>query len=712
MRKSILFASILFAVTAVKAEQKAVADTMSVINLGELKVTATKTTVKLKDLPCKVEVITADAIKNSPAKDLGELLKMNSSVDIIQYPGLLSSVGMRGFQPTTNNKYNALLIDGLPAGTRNISTLGLSNIEQVEVLKGPFSSLYGSSAMAGVINIVTPKHKGKVQGVTNLSWGSFMTSHADVSIGGKIKGPFSFDLSAFMDNQGENYTVGKHNLLNMTETDKAILDNTSYGAKFAGTKYSQMGTSLRLGYDITKDWEINFFQSGYEAKDVLSHGSFWGVYSNNKKDLTRWSSRLELQGRVNNHHIKFSPYYTIDLSDNYLNQTDTAFVTYRGRYETYGAQLQDNITFGKQSIVVGVDNNTQLNTTTRWSTASKQIAPYNPDFSNTATGLFAQAYLKLLDEKLNISAGARYDYINFTLRKSPLLGSARKSDNYNIINPNIGVKYEIVKGLSSHISFGTAFYAPDASQKAGNYTYNGTKYVANPDLKAERSQTIDLGLGYKNYQLGIESDVTFFYTNFKDMITQTQMNPDGIKYSGDEYYTYFNSQKAYMRGLEIMASYDLGALYDYSFSLKAYANATFMLKDQNKSANVWSEMKYVRKQNANFGIEYGTTKGFKLRLNGRYIGARIENNYFLAKYYPSVRTTLPALASVSQPQYFSQDLLKHSDFLVFDASTSYEFTKSITAGITVANLLDENYSEKDGYNMPGCSITAKCSIKF
>jgi len=700
MRKTLLFTLLSIINLAIYADHLVSNDTLSVVNLGEIKVSATKSNTKLKNLPYKVEVISSEAIKLSPAKDLGELLKMNSSVDIIQYPGLLSSVGMRGFQPTTNNKYNALLIDGLPAGTRNISTLGLSNVEQVEILKGPFSSLYGSNAMAGVINIVTPKHKETLQGMTNLSWGSFMTSHADVSVGGRITGPLSFDLSAFTDNEGENYTIGKHNLLKMSETNKAILDKNSYGATFGSTKYSQMGASLRLGYDINKNWEINLFQSGYEAKDVLSGGSFWGVYSKNKKDITRWSSRLELQGIMNNHTIKFSPYYSNDLSKNYLNQIDTAYVTSQSRYETFGAQLQDNIKLGQQNIVVGIDNNTQLNKTNNWKNATIQKAPYNPDYSNTATGVFAQGHFKFFDDKLNISAGARYDFINFTLKKSTLLGNAEKTDNYNIINPNIGIKYEIVEGLSTHANFGTAFLAPDAIQKAGNYTYNGTKYVANPDLKAEQSKTVDFGFGYKNYYSGIESDITFFHTDHKNMITTISVNPDGDKEasSGDEYITYINASKAFMNGLEVLASYDLGALYDYNFSLKTFVNATFMFDTRVKSGNVWSDMKYVRKQNATFGIEYGSVNGFKLRLSGRYIGSRIEDNWF---YSYNVR-----------PLYASNKPILHPDYLLFDVSASYSITKKITVGVNVANLLDENYTEKDGYNMPGRSITAKCSVKF
>lgn len=261
-----------------------------------------------------------------------------------------------------------------------------------------------------------------------------------------------------------------------------------------------------------------------------------------------------------------------------------------------------------------------------------------------------------------------------------------------------------------HSSWGTAFFAPDATNKAGDYTYNGTTYKGNPDLKPETSQTIDAGIGFSKRELGISFDATMFVTKHNDLITSNKVDPDGKKKSGDEYTTYINAQKADLQGIELQAAYDLGAIFDYRFSLKFYANATIMTKASMKiNDTTTQDQKYVRKQNANFGIEYGCHKGIRIRLNGRYIGSRIEDNWFT--YYP-VRTNLAALAQESQPQYTKLGQLKHPAFMVFDCSALYDVNTHFTLGLTLSNVLDENYTEKDGYNMPGRSITGKCVLKF
>ena len=98
------------------------------LNLSEVKINASRVNAKMKDLPQKVEVVTRRMIEATPAVDMGELLKKTAGVDIIQYPGISSAVSMRGFAPSTSNKYNVILIDGKPAGTTNIATIDNAKI--------------------------------------------------------------------------------------------------------------------------------------------------------------------------------------------------------------------------------------------------------------------------------------------------------------------------------------------------------------------------------------------------------------------------------------------------------------------------------------------------------------------------------------------------------------------------------------------------------
>lgn len=683
------------------------------IDIEEISIQAVRTNAKLKDLPQKVELIRLREIKSSPAKDVGELLKINSSIDIIQYPGLLSSVGMRGFAPTTNNKYNALLVNGVPAGTRNISTLGLGNVSQIEILKGPFSSMYGSTAMSGVINIVTPRHKDSLHGSASVGMGSFMTSHSDVAAGGRIAGPVNFDFTASASNQGVDYTIGRNNILAMSATDLAIIDaKETNGSVFKNSKYSQVAGNLRLGVDIGKNWEIHFNQGLYTAKDVLSHGSYWAVYGDSKKDLFRYTERIEVEGRMGKHTLSFTPYLSHETADNYNEDSDTAFISTRGIFRTYGAVLYDRISIGKHSIVAGISNATDRNESERWSNDSTRTAPYTPDYSNTSNAAFLQTNFHFFEDKLHFAAGARLEQIDFSLYATDRMENvSAATEHYTSFNPNVGFKWNFLSWANIHGSWGTAFFAPDASNKAGNYINNGITYRGNPDLDPETSQTFDGGIGIAKRDIGVAFDATVFVTEHKKLISSVKIDPDGIIKSGDEYTSYANAQKADMTGLEIAASYDLGSLFEYRFSLKAYTNATFMLKTKvHINDTVTQDQKYVRKQNANFGLEYVMHNGLRFRANGRYIGSRIEDNWF--SYYAQVRSELPALAQESQPEYAGKGLLHHPAFMVFDFSAHYDITNHFSCGATVSNLLDENYTEKDGYNMPGRAIMGKFTVRF
>ena len=103
-------------------------------------------------------------IERSVAADITDVLKKNSGVEVVQYSGVLSGIGIRGFRPETSglNKRSLLLIDGRPSGVTNLSTLMLDGVERIEVLKGPASSIYGASAMGGVVNVITRRSRGPV----------------------------------------------------------------------------------------------------------------------------------------------------------------------------------------------------------------------------------------------------------------------------------------------------------------------------------------------------------------------------------------------------------------------------------------------------------------------------------------------------------------------------------------------------------------------
>ncbi len=708
MKKFLLAGAIALAGTCIaKAEGEEKIDSVLVgKDFSEVVVKASRINAKLKDLPNKVEVIKVHPLKAATASDVGQLIMLNSGVDVIQYPGKLSSIGLRGFQPDAHSsKYSMLLINGLPAGTQNISTLDLSMAEQVEIMKGPFSSLYGSSAMGGVINITTPRTTSDLRGTATLKAGSFDLYGGSANVGGSITDNWNFDLNIYGEEQGSDYKMGERNLLSLSEYEKAILHKESRGQVYENTKYKQFGANARVGYNFNENWFVDINSGFYSSKDINSPGSIFGSWSGaSKKDLQRTNFNIETEGKAGRHLLRLSPYYSVDNTEYYNSLEDDAYVNYKKVFFNYGFQLQDKIDLGQHSLVVGADYKVQSFETQRWGEKDgniSEIAPYMPYYKDKALGVFVQTHFRFLDERLNISTGGRFDHIQLELEKSDLIVSKSGSESHTVFNPNVGAKFEIIKGLNAHTSLGTAFFSPDAFQKAGYYE-GWYKIEGNPELAPEKSVTFDLGLGYSNYALGIDFDATYFQSKHDDLIIQEWKDKDAnIK-------SYYNANEANMNGLEVMASYDFGSLYDYAFSLKAYANLTFMFNADMKmdEGGVEEEITCIREQSGNFGIQFLYEK-LSFRFNGRYMGSRIEKDWNSGK-----RPELPALAEKAEPGYWAKGLLKHPDHLVFDSSVFYEANETVTFGVSVGNLFDEHYAEKDAYHSPGRNFLAKCIVKF
>lgn len=702
LRLSLALVAISLVATATQLQATVQQPADSLCMLQELTVYGTRTIVPLKKIPSKVELIQTPTIQRSNSLNLGELLKTHSSVDVVQYPGFLSNIGMRGLRP--NGRYVTILTNGIPTGTENASTLGISDIHQVEVLKGPFSAIYGTGAMGGVINLITSKNRDELTGGASVGYGSYGGLRTSAALGGAIVGNLSFDASLSYNAQSKDYKAGSNYLLHKSELERVILDPNVKGAEKRGSQYKSMMGRVRVGYDFSPEWSLNLYNSLFSANNIPVGGNHWSTSPLTGKDLNRYSASLELMGRFGIHALQFTPYYNIEKT-NYLNKYDSpdAIATTKSKMSTMGFLLQDNMSFAGQKLTVGLDGQSMDRKSLSFDgTTGEGKKPYQPGYGTRSLGTFAQSNLTFLDERLNLSLGARLDYIKFILEADDYLKNASKSETYLNVTPNIGVKYELAPGLLLHSSAGGGFLAPDAYQKSGEYEGSYGKTRGNPDLKPERSFTIDGGIGYSNHKIGLSADVSYFHTNIQDLI----YNVSGA----DKVKTFANGDKARLSGLEILLSYDLGSLFNYDFSLRTYLNATLMFNSKmyNKAKDLWDEMLLVRKQNMTFGLDFAY-KSFELGLKGRYAGSSVDNNW---NSNASIRPELPKLLKAEYPQIAANKQILNPRFMTLDASAHYSIMEGLRLSLHLNNLFDEHYFEKDGYNMPGRNVLLGLSYRF
>src|SRR5688572_27224415 len=132
MKQILLISATLAAATAMAQST----DTLKTQTLGQVVITATRTEVQRNKIPQSLTVINRKDIEKTGGQDFVDLLKKNASVNVVQYPGLLAGIGIRGFRPQTGglNQRVLLLVDGRPPGAPHIATINPSDIARIEVL--------------------------------------------------------------------------------------------------------------------------------------------------------------------------------------------------------------------------------------------------------------------------------------------------------------------------------------------------------------------------------------------------------------------------------------------------------------------------------------------------------------------------------------------------------------------------------------------------
>jgi vitamin B12 transporter len=232
-----------------------------VYQLGEIVVTATKTSINKRETGASITVITGEEMEKKGNRMVIEALKSAPGLTVTQQgvTGGISSVFMRGAAP----RNLLVLVDGVrvndptsPDGAYNFSDLTADNIERVEIIRGAQSTLYGTDATAGIVNIITKKGYGKNTLTLSAEGGTFMTFREYAGFhGGDTKANYSFSLSR-TDSGGISQADKASGAVN--EPEKDGYENTTATANVGGvvSANTSLSMALRYGDAITDidDW--------------------------------------------------------------------------------------------------------------------------------------------------------------------------------------------------------------------------------------------------------------------------------------------------------------------------------------------------------------------------------------------------------------------------------------------------------------------------
>ncbi|CAN5730707.1 TonB-dependent receptor [soil metagenome] len=694
-------------------------DTVPQYRIEGVNVTVTRTAARAEDVPRRIDVITATDLNRTPADELADVLKKQAAVDVIQYPGLLSGVGIRGFRPQFSgiNQRTLVLVDGRPAGASNLALLSLHNVERIEVLKGPASALYGSNAMGGVVNIITRRSEGRLGATASVGYGSWSTREASATAGGTLAGAFDFDLGVSLFDRGGDYRVGNGNVFRSwigdgTLTRQGATSDDAPAGSGEVRPFTQYGTrsgNLRLGYRLGEAWRVDARAERFQADRVQNPGDLFAVGYDPRtlKDVERTAADVTLSGALARHNPLLRIYTSREGSDHYNTASPASslpqFISFRSPTRWRGVQLQDAVRFGAHTLTAGVDASSAQARSEAYSEPGTRSAAFSPDSEIESRALFGEGRFSLLTDRLVGTLGGRFERIGFRVEDATLADGRQVTANtetFAVFTPSAGLQARLGGGLRVNATRGHAFVTPDAFQVAGYSEAQRANGVVigrgNPGLDPENSVTHDLGLALVRRDIGLDAEVTYFRTDVRDRIATRRTIPTAGERTtaGDSILSitsYQNVDEAEIRGLEWRLGYDLGALRDHRFALRLFTNATHILRAEEISAAATSRIRNVAELTLNYGVEFDDLRRFSTRVGGRYVGERTDMDF----------SDFSNPADVTYPR-----------FMVLDLATEVRFADRYRIGLLVDNLTDENYFEVRGFPLPGRTLRLRFTANY
>ena len=448
------------------------AQTPAAQSLEPVLVTATRGAQKAGDVLSDNIVITAEEIAQSGQTSLVDLLQTKRGVEIKRNGGAGndSEVYIRG----ANGKQTILLIDGVrsvssTSGTSTWSAIPLSQIERVEIVMGPLSSLYGADAVGGVIQVFTKKGSGAPRVSFSAGMGTYGEQVVTAGVSGSIEGEHRVRYAI---NAAHEEADG----FSSRVVDGQNPDDDGYTKRSIGGQFSlELAQGHEVGFTFLNSSNNGEYDSGASAYNahVISDVDVYSIYSRNQLTAD-WSSLLQ-------------------ASRSYTKQQ-----TYTSAIPALNNSRQDQLSW-QNDLKIGSDLLQLLVERREESVVNPSQAKQNRSRSNNSLALAYQA-----NRDAHLASGSvRYD--NSSAYGSNVTGS-------------LGYGYRLSKALRVSGSVGTSFRAP---------TYNELYYApnfGNPDAKPEKGKNAEIGMYYDDGKS--DFSLVYYHNQITDLLVSKSPCPN------------------------------------------------------------------------------------------------------------------------------------------------------------------------------------------
>lgn len=620
-------------------------------------VSASATEQNLKDAPASISVITQQDLQRKPVQNLKEVLKEVPGVQLTNEGDNRQGVSIRGL----SSSYTLILVDGKRVNSRNavfrhndfdLNWIPVDAIERIEVVRGPMSSLYGSDALGGVVNIITRK--------VGKSWHGTFTADTTVQEhrdrGDTWNGQF-FTSGPLIDD-----VLGVKVSGNLAKREKDAQQQSSTGETPRIEGFTNRNANVEFNWTPNQDHDFDFAygrdrqdrDSDSLAKDRLDRET-WAIGHHGRWDLG--NSELRFYGEK------------IDNNDPGSTSTITSESnTLDGKYVLPIGAINQLLTFGGEYRHDSLTDPVNLTGGTSSKTSANQYA------------LFLEDEWRIIDP-LAFTAGLRMD------------DHETYGDHWS---PRAYLVYNATDTLTIKGGWSTAFKAPSLLQQSPDWTTGSCRgaceIVGSADLKPETSESYEIGLYYageEGWLDGVTASVTTFQNDIDDMINidrtpnrnlaPTYSNFVGFNRDGEPVFRYYNVNKARIRGVETELK------VPFNDQWKLTLNYTYN-DGRDLSAGDNKPLSSLPFHTANGTLDWTPLDDWSFYVSGNYTGEQ--------------RSTQAASTA-------------NGGYVIWNAGAAWQATKNVKLRTGVLNLGDKDLSREDySYNEDGRRYFVAMDYRF
>ena len=582
-------------------------------------VTANKSERQLKNISVPISMISGKSIVQAGNTRLADVLREQNGITMTS--GFGAGVQLQGLNPD----YTIILIDGEPligrtAGVLDLNRIAVGNIKKIEIVKGPSSSLYGSEAMAGVINIITDK-KNTDAFAANIRYGSYNTKDGNISITKRLNKLHAQTFYNYFSTDGFSVRPNSNNRFITPISRSTFTQNIQYKL----TDKTSIDGSIRYNTENIKS-----------IIAVANNGTT--IYSN---------------GNENNNDLNGSIVVNHQLNDKVKTRLNTYYTKFQSK--------QDLLTIsGNPYNDLFQQNFKRLENQTEWKINSSLVSIVG--FGIVSENVNSSRYDNIDSAKTNNIQYAFNQWEWNNGKKWVANAGFRYDKNQNFasaFSPKFSLMYKVNTQLRFKLSAGRGFKAPDFRQLYLNFTNAAAgSYSVFGAVEAQKviGRLMDLGqignLFNNYYQLkklepeyatGIhlsaewepnsnnEIQVQFFRNDINNLIDVQQV---GNYISGSQIYSYLNIKNAFTAGFEIETKQKFAkgwtSAIGYQFlitgdkdQIASIKSGTVYTKNDNGTSRLLKLSDYVglpntSKHRLQAKLNYENTKGFYANIRAIY----------------------------------------------------------------------------------------------